>query len=586
VGWEERACRWCRRNPTGAALAAAVLALVTLAVGGGLWMEQQGAERQGRAREAVEAALAQVKGLRQEGRWREADAVITQATSRLDEADSDDLRRRVAQAEADLRLAAGLERIRLTPAIDGTRFDYRAMAEAYAQAFEHAGLDVRRDEEIVSARIRESDLRPQLVMALDHWAYVTDALEDRRSMARLLDLARRADPDHQWGDRFREPALWEDTGRLRRLAAEAQQRLVDGALEDAPPTPLITLLAKKLGQQDKQAEPLLRAAQWRHPDDFWLNFALGEALREREPAEAVGFYRAALALRPTVAAVYTEVGMARFRQGQLDEAILAHRKAIDLEPNTAVRHQLLGMSLQAKGQLGDAMAEYRRAFQLDPKAAAAHYNLGMCLQANGQLDDAMAEYRRAIEVDPKLAAPHSGLGRCWQAKGQLDEAMAEYRRAIEVDPDEAVAHHQLGKCWRERGQLDEAMAEYRRAIEVDPKMAVAHYSLGRCWQTRGRLDEAIAEVRRAIELDPRMTVAHSQLGLYLKETGQIDEAVGEYRRAIELEPSLFVPHYMLGQLFAARRDWRRAVEQYTRAFEAAPPDHGHFWFEYASLYLL
>ena len=51
------------------------------------------------------------------------------------------------------------------------------MAEAYARAFEHAGLDVRGDEEAVAARIRDSDLRPQLVMALDHWAYVADALE-------------------------------------------------------------------------------------------------------------------------------------------------------------------------------------------------------------------------------------------------------------------------------------------------------------------------------------------------------------------------------------------------------------------------
>jgi hypothetical protein len=38
---------------------------------------------------------------------------------------------------------------------------------------------------------------------------------------------------------------------------------------------------------------------------------------------AVGVYWAALAMRPTVAAVYTEVGMARLRQGQFDEAILA-----------------------------------------------------------------------------------------------------------------------------------------------------------------------------------------------------------------------------------------------------------------------
>src|SRR5262249_28091466 len=111
VGLATRTWRWCRRNPTGTALGAALLALVALAVGGGLWLGRRDAVRQGRAREAVEAALAQVPGLRRQGRWPEAEAVLAQARSRLDEAGSNDLRRRLAQADEDLRLAAALERI-------------------------------------------------------------------------------------------------------------------------------------------------------------------------------------------------------------------------------------------------------------------------------------------------------------------------------------------------------------------------------------------------------------------------------------------------------------------------------------------
>jgi serine/threonine-protein kinase len=123
VGWGERLWRWGRRKPTAAGLLAALLVLVVLTVGGGLWFAGQKAERQGRAREAVEAALAQLPDLRRQGRRPEAQAVLTQARSRLDEASSDDFGRQLAQAEADLRLAAALERIRLTPAIEGSRFD-------------------------------------------------------------------------------------------------------------------------------------------------------------------------------------------------------------------------------------------------------------------------------------------------------------------------------------------------------------------------------------------------------------------------------------------------------------------------------
>jgi tetratricopeptide (TPR) repeat protein len=473
VGWTERSWRWCRRKPAAAALLAALLALVLLTAGGGLWLERQRADRLGRAREAVEAALKQVPGLREQGRWTEAEAVLTQARSRLDDADSDNLGRQLDQAQVDLALAAALDRIRLTPAIDRSRFDYRSMSGAYAQAFKDAGLDVWGDEETVAVQIRDSELRPQLVMALDQWAYVADELKDRQAMTRLLDLARRADPDPVWGNRFRDPELWQKQEALRqealrRLAAEAQERLAEDVPENQPPTPLVTLLAKKLGQKDNQAEPMLRAAQERHPDDFWLNYALGEALRESKPAEAVGFYRAALATRPTVATVHHEVGMALWRQGQVDEAIRACRRAIELEPTRAWYHHNLGVCWQHKGQLNEAMAEFRRTIELDPKAFESHHMLGVCWQARGQLDEAIAEFRRAVELDPKWGGGHHHLGVCWESKGRLDEAIAEYRRATELDPGLCVAHMFLVDALVQNGHVEEACTAVRRGLDLVP----------------------------------------------------------------------------------------------------------------------
>jgi serine/threonine-protein kinase len=447
LGWGGRLWRWGRREPATAGMLAAILALFILTVGGGLWWGRQGAERRGRARAAVEAVLAQVADLRQQGRWPEAEAVLRDGKSRLDEAGSDNLRRRLAQAEDELRLAATLEQIRVTPAIEGNRFDYRGMAAAYTQAFERAGLDVRGNAEAVAARIRASDLRPQLVTALDHWAYVADALSDMQEMTRLLGLAQRVDPDPRWGDRFRAPALWENRDLQRRLAAEVQQWLDESATESGPSTPLVMLLAKKLGPKEKQAEPLLRAAQGRHPENFWLNYALGEALRERQPAEAVGFYRAALAMRPTLAEVHFIVSTVLMRQGQLDEAFRTARKAIELDPKSWWAHQALGMCWQKRGEFDEAMAEFRRAVELEPKGAAAYHHLGRCFQGMGRLDEAMAEYRRAIELDPEGAAAHYQLGTCWQARGELDEAIAEFRLAIALEPDGPLARIGLGVSW-------------------------------------------------------------------------------------------------------------------------------------------
>ena len=410
MGWAERTWRWCRRNPTGAALTAVLLVPIFMAVGGGLWQGRQSAERQGRAREAIEAVLAQVPGLRRQGRWPEAESILGQGRSRLVEAGSDDLRRQLAQAEKDLRLAAELERIRLTPSIEDNRFDYQGMAAAYAQAFATQAWTVQGDNDTVSARIRSSDLLAtgdgpgplglRCRRAGRH--HVNDAAAGPGTVAPIrIRGGATAFARRRFGGTTRSP---------RRLAAEVQAGLDRKGPENGPPTPLVALLAKKLGQKDGQAEPLLRAAQVRHPEDFWLNYGLGEALRERKPAEAVGFYRAALATRPTVAPVHMEISVALLRQGQVNEAILASRKAVELDPKDGRFHFYLGECLHDGGRFTEAIVEFRRSIELDPKSALFHLGMGQCLQDMGRIDEAMGEFRRSIELDPKLAASYHHIG--------------------------------------------------------------------------------------------------------------------------------------------------------------------------------
>ncbi len=533
-----RLWRWARRKPTTAGLLAALSALFLVTVGGGLWLERQQAERRGRAREAVEAALAQLPGLRREGRWREAEAILTQVRSRVDEAGSDDQRRRLARADEDLRLAAALERIRLAPAIEGGRFDYRGMAEAYARAFKRAGLDVRGDEEAVAARMGASDLRPQLVMALDHWAYVADALGDRQLMARLLGVAQRTEPDPRWGDRFRAGTMAGQGGAAapggRRKGTTGQ-----GDTRERTRRSLWSRCWRRSWDNRMGGPSRCCAAQGRHPEDFWLNCALGDALRERKPAESVGFYRAALATRPTVGVVHYEVGTALQRQGQVDEAMAEFRRAVEFEPDGAPARFQLGTCLEAMGRLDEAMAEYRRVIELDPKGAPGHHQLGVCWQAMGRLDKAMAEYRRAIELDPKSVAPHFQLGVCWQARDRFDEAIAEFRRLIELDPLRGLGHDSLAEALLRSGRFAEARAAVRRGLDVLP----AEEPL------RPTLQKKLEMCERMLALDARLpallqrkdrSIAAEQLDLArsYRYHGRPEAAAGLYAAAFASRPEL------------------------------------------------
>jgi serine/threonine protein kinase/tetratricopeptide (TPR) repeat protein len=463
AGLAEQAVRWCRRNPTGAALVGAALALV----GGGLWEWQRQAERRlemAHERREVESAMEQADRLRRRGDTAAARAVL----ERLNGAGLDDLRRRLERARADLDLLARLEEIRLRRASQvAAESDPAALAGHYAEAFKDAGLAVREDGEEAAVRIRDSDIKELLVAALDDWAFAAFVLKDDGLAGRLLRLARRADPDPAWRDRFRDPVVWRDRRALERLAREAPV--------DRLSPPLLVVLARALDLEGADPEPVLRAAQRLRPGNFWLNWHLGDVLRARnKPGEAAGFYRAAMAVRPESSAVYNSLGLALKRQGRFDQAIDAYRKAVELEPRAAAPRVNLGLALQVKGRLVDAVAEYRKAIELDPSGALAHEALGEALLQEGHFAEARAATRRWLDLlspdDPLRPLARERLGLLKRLPG-LDAGLAAVLDG-KPQPVGAAEQRDLAALCRDYKRRYAAAARlYAGAFAAEPRLA-------------------------------------------------------------------------------------------------------------------
>jgi serine/threonine protein kinase/Flp pilus assembly protein TadD len=463
LSFPEQAWRWCRRRPAEAALGAALLALVGLAIGSGLWAYRQHTEvelREARARDSVVAMLAQAAALRQGGLWTEAGAALDQVGRRLEDIRDRHLEGMLRQARSDLVVTERLEQSRLNRARRLWRkTDYGRAASDYAAIFAAAGLTPT-DDPALAFRIRRSSIREALVEALDDWALVTD---DTRLRAQALRLARRLDPDPAWGDRLRDPALRGDRPTLDRLAAQA----FAAPAADRKPHVLLTLglLLKDAGGNP---EPLLRAAQQHEPDGFWIIFTLGDVLNSSKPADAVAFYRPALVKRPRASAVWNNLGLALKRLKRRDEAAAAFRSAIEI----------------------------------DPRGVTAYANLGLILQDEGRHEAAVALLRKTIELDPGAAAPYSALGMALNSLGRRDEASAAFRRAIELNPCGAAAYCNLGTILEGQGRHEAAAAMYRKAIELDPCGAPANYNLARVLTTLGRTVDAIEPVSRLADSRP------------------------------------------------------------------------------------
>jgi tetratricopeptide (TPR) repeat protein len=356
-------------------------------------------------------------------------------------------------------------------------------------------------------------------------------------------------------------------------ALEPMARAVD--VRTQPPS-FLRVVARKLplpAQGGATRLELLRRTQGAYPADLWANMQLALELRRNgQPAEAVRYWTAALALRPDNPGIYLNRGSALKAAGEVDAAIADYRHSLALAPQYFVVHHALGTTLHAQGRLDEAIAEFRAAIRLrdDP---IPHYNLGNALRDKGRLDEAIAEFRAAIATKqdfPDADKAHDNLGNVLAVKGQTEEAIAEYRAAIRINKDQPGAHYNLGNVLRDKGRRDETIAEYREAIRLKVDFPEAHVNLGTTLHAKGRLDEAIAEFRAAIATKqdfPEAYEAHYDLGLALRDKGRLDEAIAEYRAAIRLKQDHPRAHVWLGNALQGQGEYRAALEELRRGHE-------------------
>jgi serine/threonine-protein kinase len=124
---------------------------------------------------------------------------------------------------------------------------------------------------------------------------------------------------------------------------------------------------------------MLRDAQQSHPDDFWINYLLGQFLGQEQPQQAISYDRAAVAIRPSSDQAYVMLGAALRDAGDADGAIAAFKKALGLNANCAAGKDLAKVLAPAH-RLEDARATWQAALERDPPDNDAWYGYAqLCL---------------------------------------------------------------------------------------------------------------------------------------------------------------------------------------------------------------
>ncbi len=182
------------------------------------------------------------------------------------------------------------------------------------------------------------------------------------------------------------------------------------------------------------------------------------AAAEKQPKDAAGFYRAAMAW-----SYFSEVALELRDKPQAKSAaetgIQIAQKAVELDGKNAENHRVLGTlcgqvipaNVLAGMKWGKcAQDEINKAMVLDPKSAQAamghgvgNYYLPAAL--GGSVEQAIKDFEKAIALDGTLAEAHLWRGIALRKANHNAEARKAFERSLQINPQRIWAKQQLEK---------------------------------------------------------------------------------------------------------------------------------------------
>jgi protein O-GlcNAc transferase len=297
-----------------------------------------------------------------------------------------------------------------------------------------------------------------------------------------------------------------------------------------------------------------------------------KSMSGNRPADAVAFFKKALALKPGLAEAWHGQGNAFVQLKRYDEAFAAYDRAIALKP--ALAGPWLGHLFANLGRHKEALAAYDRALTVKPGLAEAW--LGRChsLVQLKRYDEALAAYDRALAVEPGTAS--AWLGHLLAGLERNSEALAAYDKTLAIKADLADAWLGRGNVLIKLKRLDDALVAYGKGLALRPDAAEAWLGQGNLLTEIRRYDEASAAFDRTLALKPSLAEAWLGRGNLLVKLNRRDEAVAAYEKALALKPGLVEAWLSLGNVLTELERHSEALTACDRAL-ALQPDMPDAW---------
>jgi tetratricopeptide (TPR) repeat protein len=228
--------------------------------------------------------------------------------------------------------------------------------------------------------------------------------------------------------------------------------------------------------------------------------------------EANGYYREAMAMAPTDAAIDTEWGELFLEKHQWGEAAKSFQSALKNQPDYAPA--LLGLA-RALVEENPPAAEKaaRRALELNPSDASGHLLLAELAVMEDKKDDAREAIAKALSINPNSLEAYALNAAVNFVEGKDADYKASINSALKINPQYGEAFRVVGEVTARYYRFEEAAEQTRRAIAIDRDNARAQADLGAHLMRTGDERNARRALEAAFRLDPYDTITYNLLEL-------------------------------------------------------------------------
>jgi protein O-mannosyl-transferase len=165
---------------------------------------------------------------------------------------------------------------------------------------------------------------------------------------------------------------------------------------------------------------------------------------------------------------HIQMAQRRFKQERYAEAAYHAGRAAELKPELADIHNQLGLAYCRLERFEEGIAEYRKALQLKEAKPSTARSAGVATMRTNLANALTITAERLSESAPTVPE---------EATRRYEEAIRQYESALQLEPHQPAIHRNLGMLLVKLGRYDEAIPHLRATLQIVPNEPVAREML-------------------------------------------------------------------------------------------------------------